>query len=222
MPLFYLITMKNKPLLVLLIGVLTLSSCAQILFRSEGRRLPHLETNRKINATIKKYKLPKDRILFAHTSEGITKVEKFFRNTAEIYIPDSNGYQKIYHEKNPTCPAPVDVYLQNICTSIPEWIDSSQTDSNLSNTLYKSDSTTFQAGKSTLTPIYIAWTVGDHNILKKKLKWEEIISKLTDCKYEVYWINNDNMAKYYGYKRRKKLDLGPVWKMLKAAEKKKG
>jgi hypothetical protein len=213
--------MKNKTQFVLLIGAFTLSSCAQILFRSEGRRLPHLETDRKINATIKKYKLPKDRLLFAHSVEGITKVEKFFKNTAEIYISDSNGYQRIYHEKNPTCPAPVDVYLQNICTNSPEWIDSSQTENNLSNALYKSDSTIFQAEISSFTPIYIAWTVGDHNILKKKLKWAEIISNLKDCKYEIYWINNDNLAKYYGYKRRKKIDIGPVWKMVKATQKKK-
>ncbi len=213
--------MKNKPLLILLIGVLTLSSCAQILFRSEGRRLPYLETDRKINATIKKYNLPKDRILFTHTNEEIIKVERFFKNTAEIYIADTNGYQKIYHEKNPTCPAPVEIYLHNICTTAPEWIDSSQSDNMLTNILYKSDSTFFQVKKSNITPIYIAWTVSDHNTLKNKLKWEAIISNLYECKYEVYWINNNNMAKNMGFKRRKKIDIGPVWKMVKTTKKKK-
>jgi hypothetical protein len=211
--------MTKKNLLIAIIGIISLTSCSDIIFRMEGRRPLHLETTKKINSTFEKFNLPKENLLFTHTHLEETNTSNFFNNAPDIYIADSNGFQKIYHEKNPTCLGPVENYLRNLCTNYPEWIDSSTTDHILENLLYKRDSTVFKINKSDKTRVYIAWKVTDHSLLKEKLQWDATLKNLKDCQYEIYWVNVDILAKNLGYKRRKRVKLEvPMWKMIREAK----
>lgn len=212
--------MTKKHLLFLLAGILSLSSCAKILTFSEGRRMPHLETDKKIASTINKYHLPQDKMLYYHTDSELNNTLAFFNNTPGIYIADPDGHLCFYVSKKTYCPAPVETYLRNLCISTPEGIDSSVTDNLLEKTLYNRDSTNYIVNKSNKTRIYIGWMVSDHNVLREKLNWDSIITNLKDCDFEIHWVNTDQLAKNEGFKRRKKIKLTePAWKAMHKANK---
>ena len=212
--------MTKKHLLFLLAGILSLSSCAKILTFSEGRRMPHLETDKKIASTINKYHLPKEKMLYYHSESEYLKVVSFFNNTPGIYIADPDGYLRLYVAKKTYCPAPVETYLRNLCISTPESIDSSVTDYLLEKTLYNRDSTNYIVNKSNKTRVYIGWEVSDHKVLREKLNWESIITSLKDCDFEIHWVNTDQLAKNEGFKRRKKIKFTePAWKAVRKANK---
>ena len=214
--------MNTKTIIIGMIGIVSLSSCTDIIFRLEGRRVFHLETSKKINSTLEKFNLPKDKLLFAHSNDEKIITSAFFENTPEIYIADPSGFQKVYYEKNPTCPGPVQNYLRNLCTNQPEWTDSSTTDFTLENHLYKRDSSIFKITKSEKTRVYIAWTVSDHNLLKEKLQWESTLKNLNECQFDIYWVNVDILAKNMGHNRRKRVKPSiPMWKMLRDSKHKK-
>ncbi|HQF27180.1 MAG TPA: hypothetical protein PLD36_01115, partial [Bacteroidia bacterium] len=83
--------MRTIVLIIALIGSIAFSSCTDIIFRLDGRRVMHLESTKKINSTLEKFKLPSDNLLFTHSNDDKIITSIFFENTPEIYIADSSG-----------------------------------------------------------------------------------------------------------------------------------
>ncbi len=193
--------MKN---LIIISTLLFFTSCTRILIHANGFKTPRYESEERIKSFAKSYQLDESKIVFLNDSNELKKSLKLFSNSPGIIIADSSWKRLNFQNKKENCSAPVENLLMYLCDINSNTVY--YTDSNLIN--YKSIGLFNKASQNKPEAahyILFLWSTSMGKNINKIKAWESILTEHATCNYQVYWINCDYLADWYGVKPGKKI-----------------
>ena len=189
--------MKN---ILLIITLISFSSCTKLLVRANGYKCPRYESKGSVLNFASKNQIEENLILFADDTTSFKKTIRHFESTPGIIILNKNLQQLNFQNKNKNCSAPVERFLLALCNSNAtfNYINDNSFLSLLSDLKVQQDHAIDYY-------IFLVWNKAMGRSLSKQKKWEELIRTNKSCNQKIYWVNSDLMASWYHLKVGKRV-----------------